>query len=388
MDTKEWVRLAPLALATMASQALLVVLGPIMVAVGADLGASVGAIGQARSVTAVVAIAVSASIANRVDTLGVSRLVAVGGAFAVAGCAAIASAPALAAFLLAHVLVGIAVACLLSAGFAGTAAFAPERRAWAIGWVAGANALAWIVVAPVVGMVAARSSWRTAEAIPAVVALAAIVAARAANSSSSAPAAAQLRTLVAHRSARRWLVAEVAAYGAWAALLTFIGAFFVERLRVGEGLVGWLLACGAASFFVTATRGAGLVASLPRRPLITAVSLLMGVLFVVELGASGSAAFGVAAFCTLGLAAGVRTPASSALGLMQLPDHPGAMMAARTAANQLGYLLGALVGGTVIAVAGYGAFGVVLAAVMSVSALLILRVDDPAQQAAGSRAPA
>ena len=94
MDKREWARLAPLALATMASQALLVVLGPIMVAVGADLGASVGAIGQARSVTAVVAIAVSASIANRVDTLGVSRLVAVGGAFAVTGCAAIASAPA------------------------------------------------------------------------------------------------------------------------------------------------------------------------------------------------------------------------------------------------------------------------------------------------------
>ena len=172
-------------------------------------------------------------------------------------------------------------------------------------------------------------------------------------------------------------MAEVAAYGAWAALLTFVGAFFVERLRVSEGLVGWLLACGAASFFVTATRGAGLVASLPRRPLIAAVSMLMGVLFVVELGASGSAAFGVAAFCTLGLAAGVRTPASSELGIMQLPDHPGAMMAARTAANQLGYLLGAVVGGTVIAVAGYGAFGVLLAAVMSVSALLILRVEDP-----------
>jgi predicted MFS family arabinose efflux permease len=273
MDSRDWVRLAPLALATMASQALLVVLGPIMVAVGADLGASVGAIGQARSVTAVVAIAVSASIATRVDRLGVSRLVVVGGALAVAGCAAIASAPALAAFLLAHVLVGIAVACLLSAGFAGTAGFAPERRAWAIGCVAGANALAWIVVAPVVGMVAARSSWRTAEAIPAVVALA-------------------------------------------------------------------------------ATRGAGLVASLPRRPLITVASLLMGALFVVELGASGSAAFGVAAFCILGLAAGVRTPASSALGLLQLPDHPGAMIAARTAANELGYLLGALVGGTAIAVAG------------------------------------
>jgi predicted MFS family arabinose efflux permease len=379
MDTKEWARLAPLVLATMASQALLVVLGPIMVAVGADLGASIGAIGQARSVTAVVAIAVSASIANRVDSIGVSRLVVVGGAFALAGCAAIASAPVLAVFLLAHVLVGIAVACLLSAGFAGTAAFAQERRAWAIGWVAGANALAWIVVAPVVGMVAARSSWRTAEAIPAVVALAAIAAARAAGSSSTAPATAQLRTLFAHPSARRWVVAEVAAYGAWAALLTFVGAFFVDRLRVSEGLVGWLLACGAASFFLTATRGVRFVTSLPRRPLITGVSLLMGVLFVVELGVSGSALFGVAAFCTLGLAAGVRTPVSSALGLVQLPDHPGAMMAARTAANQLGYLLGAVVGGTVIAVGGYGAFGVLLAAFMSASALLILRVDDPSK---------
>lgn len=66
------------------SQALLVVLGPIMVDVGVDRGVSVGAIGQARSVTAVVAIAVSASIANRVDTLGVSRLVAVGGGTVIA----------------------------------------------------------------------------------------------------------------------------------------------------------------------------------------------------------------------------------------------------------------------------------------------------------------
>ena len=55
-------------------------------------------------------IAVSASIANRVDTLGVSRLAAVGGTFGVAGYAAVGSAPTLAAFLLAHVLVGIAVA--------------------------------------------------------------------------------------------------------------------------------------------------------------------------------------------------------------------------------------------------------------------------------------
>jgi predicted MFS family arabinose efflux permease len=373
MADNNWTRLVPLVLATMASQALLVVLAPIMVAVATDLGTSVGAVGQARSVTAVLAMVASAVIATRVDAIGVARLLRAGGVIGIAACAAIAAAPTLTVFLLAHVLAGIALACLLSAGFAGTAGFPAERRAWAIGWVVGANALAWILVTPVVGVIAEHLSWRVTEAIPAAVALAAVLAARTADSSAGAPAAAHLGTLVSHRSARRWLASEVTAYAAWAAMLTFVGAFFVERLRVGQGLVGWLLACGAAAHFA-ATRGAGLVALLPRRPLVTAVSLLMGVLFVVELGAARSALFGVAAFCLIGLAAGIRTPASSALGLEQLPDHPGAMMAARTAATQLGYLLGAVIGGTVITVAGYGAFGVLLAAVMAASAVLTLRV--------------
>src|SRR5918997_630976 len=93
-------RLAPLVLATMASQALLVVLSPTIVAIGDDLGASVASVGQARSIAAAVAVS-----------------------------------PSLVVFLTAHVLVGLAFACLLSAGFAGAAGFSPERRPWAIGYV-------------------------------------------------------------------------------------------------------------------------------------------------------------------------------------------------------------------------------------------------------------
>jgi predicted MFS family arabinose efflux permease len=56
------------------------------------------------------------------------------------------------------------------------------------------------------------------------------------------------------------------------------------------------------------------------------------------------------------------------------------MMAARTAATQFGYLLGAVVGGAVIAGPGYATLGVVLAVGMAASALLILRVDDPLER--------
>lgn len=113
--------------------------------------------------------------------MAVSRLLALGAAVAIIGCATVAAAPTLAVFLLAHLLVGIALACLPSAGFAGVAAFAQNRRAWAIGHVAGANALAWIVVTPIVGIVADRLSWRAAQAVPAAIALAAMLTARAAG---------------------------------------------------------------------------------------------------------------------------------------------------------------------------------------------------------------
>jgi predicted MFS family arabinose efflux permease len=62
------------------------------------------------------------------------------------------------------------------------------------------------------------------------------------------------------------------------------------------------------------------------------------------------------------------------------------MMAGRTAATQLGYLLGAVIGGAVIAGSGYGALGMVLAVGMLASAWLILGVDDPVEPSTAERA--
>jgi hypothetical protein len=53
------------------------------------------------------------------------------------------------------------------------------------------------------------------------------------------------------------------------------------------------------------------------------------------------------------------------------------MMAARTASAQLGYMVGAVAGGAVLAVADFGALGFVLFAGMAFAALLVLRVSDP-----------
>lgn len=371
-------RLAPLVLATGASQALLVVLTPTIVQIGRDLDAPAGAVGQARTVTAAVAIAASLGVTARTDVLGVSRLLRLGCLLAIVACAGVAAAPDLALFLAAHALVGLAFAGLLSAGFAGVAAFPAQRRARAMGRVAAANAATWIVVNPVAGALTGWLSWRVAEGLPAVIAAATLLAARGAASAPAGRTPLRLRTLLDQVSARRWIVSELVAYGAWAAFLTFSGAFFLEVLGVRETVVGWLLAAGPVGYVVAATGGGRLVRALPRRFLVALAAAAMAVLLPVLLAAAGSVAAAVAVCFLVGLAAGVRTPASSRLGMAQLPEHPGAMMTARTAVTQAGYLAGAVVGGAMLSGPGYGALGFVLGVALAASSLLVLRVDDPA----------
>ena len=164
----------------MASQALPVVLAPTIVEVGLEFGAQVGAVGQARSVLAGAAIATSFGIAPFLDRLGVRPLLFSGALLAIAGSAGAAYASSLEVFLSVHAVTGVAFACLLSAGFAGVASFRGEDRAWAMGYVVGANALAWIVVNPLAGALTETLSWRAAHVTPAAIALCVLATVRAA----------------------------------------------------------------------------------------------------------------------------------------------------------------------------------------------------------------
>jgi predicted MFS family arabinose efflux permease len=372
--------LAPLVLATMASQAMIVVLSPTIVSTAADLGASVPAIGQARSITAIVSVVASVVISVRASRLSIRAGLAAGAGLALVAGALVATATNVPVFLAAHVVVGLAQALLISGGFAGVAAFTGSRRGWATGYVASAQALAWVVVNPGAAALAEHVTWRMAYLIPASVALAALLTARLAHPLPAAQGTdpwAPVRV----RSARRWVGAETAGFAAWTAVLTFSGAFFIEHTGAAVGLTGWLLAAGASAYFLAATQSGRLGARLPRKSLVAGAALLMALFFPVMLTAGLSTAGAAAAFAVLGLLAGVRTPASAALGLETLPGQPAAIMAARTAATQVGYLVGAVLGGTVIAGWGYAPLGPVLAVVMLLSAALVLRIGERAPSA-------
>jgi predicted MFS family arabinose efflux permease len=402
-------RLLPLVLATTATQASIVVLAPLLVEISHSLGASVSAVGVARSVLAGTAFAGSLAIGPLIDRIGVRPLIVRGGALALAGAAATAASPTLAIFYAAHVVTGLGVACLLSAGFAGVASyFSGREMAWAMGYVVGAQSLAWIVGNPIVGTLAEAGSWRLSYLVPASVCLAALVAGLALRPRSrssatlvtepdgSTAAASRdsigdgLRAVCGDRSARRWAISELVAYSAWSAELTYAAVFYIRNYDTSVGTIGFLLAGGSLVFLLTSLSTARLTTRFTRKPLLITCALGMGAMLALILNWAPSVAGTFAMFCAMAVFAGTRLAGSSALGLDQLPDRPGAMMGARTSAAQLGYMIGAAGGGAVLALWGFGTLGYVLLAGMTLSAALLSGVHDPwsERQHAGLPAPA
>jgi predicted MFS family arabinose efflux permease len=388
-------RLLPLVLATTATQASIVVLAPLLVEIGHSLDASVSAIGVARSVLAGTAFAGSLAIGPLIDRIGVRPLIVRGGALALAGAAATAASPTLAIFYAAHVVTGLGVACLLSAGFAGVASyFSGREMAWAMGYVVGAQSLAWIVGNPIVGTLAHVGSWRLSYLVPASICAAALVAglmlrstglpmrAAAVPANGDAPPRPEpisegLRAVFADPSARRWTISELVAYSAWSAELTYAAVFYIRNYDTSVGTIGFLLAGGSLIFLLTSLNTARITTRFTRKPLLVACALGMGAMLIPMLNWAPSVLGTFLMFCAMAVFAGIRLAGSSALGLEQLPDRPGAMMGARTSAAQLGYMVGAAGGGIVLALWGFGTLGFVLFAGMALSALLLAGVHDP-----------
>lgn len=393
--TSRFERLLPLVLATTATQAAIVVLAPLLVEIGHSLGASVSAVGVARSVLAGTAFAGSLAIGPLIDRIGVQPLIVRGAALALTGVAATAASPTLAIFYAAHVITGLGVACLLSAGFAGVATyFSGREMAWAIGYVVGAQSLSWIVGNPIVGALAHLGSWRLSYLVPASICLAALLAGLALRPALAAAAPAEpaeavpppaqpdsigegLRAVFEDRSARRWTISELVAYSAWSAELTYTAVYYIRNYDTGLQTIGFLLAGGSAVFMVTSLNTVRLTSRVPRKPLLVGCAVAMGAGLVPMLNWAPSVGGTFGLFCVIAVFAGIRLAGSSALGLDQLPERPGAMMGARTAAAQLGYMVGAAGGGLVLALWGFGTLGFVLFAGMALSGLLLAGVHDP-----------
>lgn len=352
-----------------ASQAALVALNPLLPAVARDLDVSIATAGQLRTVSGLAAGASALAtglLAARVGLRGL-LLCAVG---LLAGASLLSAlAPTFAALAVAQALVGVGIGISYSAALAATAEWSTaESRSRVLALTLLGPPIAWIVGMPLVGALG-EIHWRIAWiVVPVAMAVAATALLARQPATPPASARAGLPAVLSSSGVARWLTGELLAFSGWAGTLVYVGALLVESYGLSVGATGLALGFGAL-VYVPGNFLFRRWVDVHGRLLLVALAL-SAALTVLVLGAiRPSVWFSVGAFSFLCFIAGGRTLAGSARALGLAPSLRLGVTAARAAAIQAGYFVGAAVGGAALAVGGYEALGLAFAALFLGAAL-------------------
>jgi predicted MFS family arabinose efflux permease len=354
-----------------AAQAALLVLSPILPQVADEFGVSNATAAQLRSVSGITAGVVALVLATIGNRFRLPELLNLGLLLLAVGSLASGLAPSFLLLLLAQVVIGLGLAAVLSGGLAASETWAVDGdSARVLSWALIGQPVAWIVGQPLVGLVSGgdwRWAWVAVPFASAVVALGAM-----AVRNRVVPDAGQECDplgLWKQPGVKGWAVAELLAFAAWAGTLIYVGALFIESYATSVGVTGLLLGLGAVFYLPGNSVGRRL---LGRRPAILLIgfSLAAGVA-VLALGTmrSGLALSLVVFSISVFFAAG-RTIAGAAIGLELSDGRRLAAMSVRTATVQFGYLLGAALGGVLLANWGFAGVGWGFGLLFALSAVL------------------
>jgi predicted MFS family arabinose efflux permease len=352
------------------------VLSPVLPKIAEALGASVGAIGQLRTVSGGVACITALALGRR-PAVQLRNLIGAGVALLALGSLSSAVAPTLTALGLAQVPIGVGLAAVLVGAVAAAGEWpSAERRTGVVAWTLVGQAAAWVVGMPVVGIVAATAGWRAAlMALPVSASVLALVALRGAPTG-WAPNRARDRRWLLRPAVARWALGEVLAFSAWSGTLVYAGAMFATSYGAGPAAVGLVLGAGAAAYLpgnLAARRWVDRSAATAAGVL----ALLASVGVLVLFAARPSLGISAALFAAMAGVGGARTLAGSVRGLELGGSQPVVSTGVRAAAQQLGYLVGAGLGGAVLDAAGPAGLGVALSLLFgSAGAVSLLRARN------------
>jgi predicted MFS family arabinose efflux permease len=164
---------------------------------------------------------------------------------------------------------------------------------------------------------------------------------------------------------------ELLANAAWDSVLTYSGALLLESYAISPTVAALGLGMMATAMLpgtFTARRRAAHATPALLAGLTAFQAAAVLALGVLRLGAGVT----LALLAAMAFVNGRRSMAASALGMDTAPEDRVAVMSLRAAANQLGYLLGAAVGGLALTLGGFSALGLTLAALFAAAVLIHL----------------
>jgi MFS transporter, DHA1 family, inner membrane transport protein len=371
-----------------ASQSGLLVLSPILVDVAREFGVSTASAGQLRSISGATGGATALILAAAARRPGLRELLSLGAALVALGSGLSAAAPSFVVLAAAQAVLGVGIGMLVAVGIAATGEWpAPAQRPHVLAWAIAGMPAAWIAGMPVIGTVADygwRATWIAVPAAAALITLA-LVRMRPADAPShrvGGSVASWRRPEVA-----RFAGGELLANAAWAGVLTYSGALLLGSYSISPAVAALGLGLMATAMLpgtFTARRGAA-NATLG---LLAALTAFQGASVLALCALRLSVGVTLALLAVMAFVNGWRSMIASAFGMDTAPKDRVTVMSMRAAANQLGYLLGAAAGGLALALGGFPALGLTLAALFAAAVLVhvpaLVRAPTPIPQEAAA----
>ena len=286
--------------------------------------------------------------------------------------------------LLAFSLYGLATAIVLPILFAMVGEhFHLKQRAYALGWVFTGGSLAFLISAPVIGLIADLGGWRWAflgVMLPAPLVgfiLVTICIPSTVRYSSSSGSLKQhlegFREIFTRRSAVACLLSSALNSAAYIALELYGTQFLRERFLVSLGFISvvtFYFLGGSSSFIVGYQVGGRIVPRFGRKPITIVTAIIAGSCIIAFMNMPNLLLFFTFAFLSC-MFLGIMGTSLGSLTLEQIPDFRGTIMSLDSAAGFMGGAIGAGVGGIVLLLWNYTEVGLVLGAMSLISALLV-----------------
>ena len=357
-------------LAFVASQAGVLVLSPILSDVADDFGVSIAAAGQLRILAAPLAVVAALAAGRLLTRYSPRALLGVASVLLAFGSLASAAAPSFTLLALAQIPMWIGISMILTAGVAAMATWTePERRTRVVAHAFAGPPTAWIVGMPLIGLVA-EVHWRLAFlALPLPAALLAGLAVWGRPHDVPIPRSeTSLRRFLRRADGRRWALGEQFANAAWAGTLVYSGALLTEQYGMSTTATGVALAAVAVAYLL-GNRWAGHGVSERARRTMLVCSLAAAVAVALTWTFTPAVAVTLVLFAASGAFVATRTVAGTVYGFSVAGDLGREVGAIRGVTTQLGYLIGALVGGAAIAIGGFALLGVAMGGLFVASTL-------------------
>lgn len=256
--------------------------------------------------------------------------------------------------------------------------YPPERRGEIIGWIIGGMSGSYLVGAFAVPYIQSIGGWRgtfIGYMLPSTALTMALSTLAIPRGTQSREAVVQrglkesYASIFANTSALSSLLGYLLAMATWQSVMTYNSSFFREWFGITIGEASILVLFGASSYTLGSIVSGRMVNRMGRKTLAVLTMLVVGVgvmsyTYIPDVLASGGM------LCLACLLAGMMDTASTSLIMEQLPQFAGTMMSLSRAVTQVGFSIGAGLGGTLLLLYGYQKMFVAIGALALASAVV------------------